>query len=298
MAKFKPCNEDQLVMLPPETIKAEFKLPIDVARALSSLKTSSPPPTPTKHNKRPFSAEDADLLIPQDSRYPQALIQCLGAKAPEKLWVWGNLDLLNRPAIGFCGSRDVSEKGLAVTTDVSEQVAQLGWVTVSGHARGVDSAAHRTALEHGAGTILVLPEGMHQFKLRQELRALVHSENTLIVSEFDPDARWAVGRAMQRNQTIIGLSRVMILIEARMEGGTFAAGKTAIALHHPIFVVNFQERAETNAGNQYFLQHGAYTLWKNELTQRANIAPIVELVRSAKSPVLVETPQQLQLDGL
>lgn len=231
-----------------------------------------------------------------DPNYPKCLLTTLGDKTPEKLYVWGNLELLHKPAVGFCGSRNVSEKGLEVTADVAKQVSELGWVVVSGHARGVDTTAHKAALENNAGTIIVLPQGMDGFKLRAELRRIAKKENLLIISEFPLDAAWAVGRAMQRNRTIIGLSNAMVLVESRIEGGTFNAGKETLRYQQPLFVVQYSSREESNAGNQYFIQRGATQLFKSKTTEQANIKPLREAVEKRNdTKQKTEKPSQLSL---
>ncbi|HEX2619036.1 MAG TPA: DNA-processing protein DprA, partial [Phototrophicaceae bacterium] len=197
--------------------------------------------------------------------------------------VWGNLDLLKQPSIGFCGSRNVSEKGLSITADVVQQMVGLNRVIVSGHASGVDIMAHRTALECGGATIIVIAEGMANFRLHQEVKQLAKPDSVLIISGFEPDARWTVNQAMIRNNTIIGLSDAVVLIESRLEGGTFNAGEAALQLNVPIFVAEYETTTANNKGNAYFIQHGAIALRKSAGTGRANIAPMKDLSSSNRN---------------
>lgn len=281
--------------LSPEEIKATFGLPINVATALAKVKSSQPPIEKTEasvpvETTKPgllrtigLSPLDVVVLEYKTSKYPEKLKKVLGEKAPEKLYVWGNLKLLERPAVGFCGSRNVSQKGLDVTADTAQQLAELNWVVVSGHARGVDTIAHKTALENGAGTIVVLPQGIDGFKLRRELRPFADSGQLLIVSEFSPTAGWNVGYAMQRNATIIGLSDAMVLVESRLEGGTFNAGQTALKLNCPLFVASYQVAESNNEGNVHFIKHGAQQLFRNRETGRANISKLKAIVETQTS---------------
>jgi DNA protecting protein DprA len=288
----------------PESLKQTFGLPINVAKALSEigqqhmqvaskLKKTSQIDSPSKQ----LSNKDIRVLTKASNDYPKHLKQLLGDNAPETLYVWGNLELMDKPSIGFCGSRNVTDKGLEVTADVAAQIAELDWVVVSGHARGVDATAHRVALENNAGTIIVLPQGMGDFKLRNELRQHVKKENLLIISEFPMNARWNVGYAMQRNRTIIGLSNAMVLVESRTEGGTFNAGKTALQYQQPLFVVTYEDTSQSNAGNDYFIQRGATRLLKSRTTGRANIAALKQQVESRYvSPASnIEKPKQLTM---
>lgn len=296
-----------LVQLSSQQIKAQFGLPIDVAKRIAALGVEAKPPvaiefpekpSPKVRNTSSAVTRDVQILTLDEPAYPAKLKAVLGDKAPPALYVWGNIALFNRPGIGFCGSRNVTPKGLAVTADASEQIAARAWVVVSGHARGVDSTAHRVALENNAGTIVVAPQGLDTFKLRQELKRVAKPENILIVSEFDPTAGWTVGRAMQRNRTILGLSDAMILIESRLEGGTFNAGKEALRLGRPLYVANFSETHEANAGNQYFIDRGATKLSKKVNTQRANLTPMFERVEASRPSTMYanKTPAKLHVE--
>lgn len=270
---------DDLFVMPADDIRAIFKLPRNVAEAIASIGRN--PISASKID--PIAAKGIKTLSLNSDGYPSCLVHTLGASAPKVLYLWGNLDLLCKPGVGFCGSRAASEKGLAVTADVAAQIANLGWVVISGHARGVDATAHRTALENGGSTIIVAPEGILAFKLRQELKKLAKLEQLLIISEFPPNAKWNVGQAMTRNKTIIGLSSAMVLVEARGEGGTFEAGKMALKLNVPLFVTQYQTQHESTQGNEYFLSHGAIPLLKNPDTSRARIDKLREIVTTRAS---------------
>lgn len=84
-----------------------------------------------------------DILWLNDERYPERLKAVLGDDAPPVLFVKGNISLLCQQAVGFCGSRKASEKGLAVTDSAARVLAQEHICVVSGYAHGVDMAAHR-----------------------------------------------------------------------------------------------------------------------------------------------------------
>jgi DNA protecting protein DprA len=223
---------DDLFKMPAAEIKSVFNLPRNVAEAIAS--TSGQSQTNSEIMKEPeeaidqLAAKSIKTLKRGSPDYPKRLEVVLDDKAPPILYAWGNLKLLEKPAVGFCGSRDASEESIVATADTAKQIADLGWVVVSGHARGVDTKAHLAALQNGGSTIIVAPEGLLNFKLRQELKKIAKPEQILIISEFDPKARWSVINAMTRNRTIIGLSDAMILVEARMEGGTFQAGETTL----------------------------------------------------------------------
>lgn len=265
---------DDLFKMPSSEIAEKFQLPKSVAEAI----TNAPAITRSESQSEILERKSIKILTSVSEDYPRKLQDVLGKDTPTSLYVWGNLDLLNKPSVGFCGSRNVTERGVEVTIDTAERIVELGWVVVSGHARGVDTAAHKVALEKGGNTIIVLAEGVLDFRLRRELKKIAKPEQLLIVSQFAPTAKWTVGNAMIRNKTIIGLSDAMVLVEARREGGTFEAGKAALKLNIPLFVAEYESSHENTEGNEYFLRKGARNLRKSKKTSRANIDPLREAV--------------------
>jgi DNA protecting protein DprA len=215
-----------------------------------------------------------------DEYYPERLKQILKNQVPPVLYIWGNLNLLRQPSVGFCGSRNTSEKGVAVAEDTVTQITKREWSVVSGHARGIDYTAHTTALKNNGSTIIVLPEGFLNFRLRDELKELVNEKNTLIISEFQPNAAWSVANAMTRNRTICSLSDALIVIQAGTTGGTFEAGKFALQVKVPLFVADYADPNLNGPGNPYFIQKGAKAIKKNSQTNMAILDDLVYEVSS------------------
>ena len=85
--------------------------------------------------------QNAVLISVQDRRYPLLLRQI--ADYPLALYAQGNLALLDEPKVAMVGSRKPTAQGIAVTRQLSQQLARLGIVIVSGMAYGIDTQAHR-----------------------------------------------------------------------------------------------------------------------------------------------------------
>jgi predicted Rossmann fold nucleotide-binding protein DprA/Smf involved in DNA uptake len=160
---------------------------------------------------------------------------------------------------------------------------------VSGYAQGVDLAAHRGALSAGGSTTLVLAEGILHFRLKRDIKSIASDSNFVAMLEFPPTLPWSGRNAMVRNHTICGLSNAMILVESGAEGGTFECGKAALDQHCPLFVVDYEKRPDSAAGNAFFLQRGAIPLRRTR-AHRANLMPVItEAVRgrSRRRPLAV-----------
>ncbi len=215
-----------------------------------------------------------------DNRYPTKMKDLLGRSTPPVLSYVGNPDLLSAAAIGFCGSRQASPKGLDVASRTAYMVAKAGAVVVSGYARGVDLEAHAASVNANGKTILVLAEGIARFnlaKLQSKVKGKVNFNNILFLSEFLPYDKWSVSRAMQRNKTIIALSKALIVIEAGTSGGTLEAGKTALKMGRPVFVAHFGA-GNIAKGNRVLIQMGAHKFGRSPGTSSPNISRMLGLL--------------------
>ncbi|OGW46740.1 MAG: hypothetical protein A2Y66_04480 [Nitrospirae bacterium RBG_13_41_22] len=211
---------------------------------------------------RELEIEGIKILIKGRAGYPDRLLKTLKEDAPLLLFARGNIKLLAEKAVGFCGSRKASEKGLAVAGECSRELAKRHINVISGYAHGVDLAAHRAALEAGGVTTFVLAEGIMHFRLKGDVKNLITEDNHVVVSEYMPKLPWLARNAMQRNKTICGLSNAVVVIESGLKGGTFEAGKAALSIGRPLFVAEYAQPAESAEGNAYFLRQGARFLRK------------------------------------
>ncbi len=221
---------------------------------------------------------NVDLVLANESSYPIRLSYLLGKKAPPLLAVMGNYHLLNKNSIGFCGSREASEKGLQAAYECAEELSTRGLNIVSGYAKGVDMATHIAALNSGGTTTLVLPEGIFHFKIKKELKNVLDWDRVAVVSEFSPQLSWSVRNAMQRNSTICALSSAMILIESRGTGGSIVAGKTSLKMHIPLFAADYAGTPDTSQGNRELMSLGAQPLGRSRETNKANIARVLSAI--------------------
>jgi len=222
-------------------------------------------------------------IEPRTPGYPAAVSEQYGAKVPV-LTCLGNLDLLEWPGIGFCGSRKASDKGLETARDCADQVARAGLVVVSGNAAGVDATAQKAALEAGGSTILVLPEGIRHFRIRKSFENVWSWERVLVISQYPDDAIWRANQAMKRNETIIALSRAMIVIEAGETGGTVNAGLSTLKSRKPLFVARYQDIEHQAPGNAKLLDLGGHPLSRSRQTGRASFQCVLDAAESQIPP--------------
>lgn len=197
-------------------------------------------------------SRDVTAILRETSEYPRLLDQV--PNAPPVLFCSGQLSLLSAPSVGMCGSRRVSNEGFRAATICGSVAASQELVSVSGYAPGVDMAIHVSALESGGTTIIVLPEGINYFRVKQEIARVWDPSRALVVSQFSPTQTWNAGGAMTRNSVIIGLSLALVVVEAGEKGGTFSAGQRAIELDRRVIALQFSDMPR---GNVMLLDSGA-----------------------------------------
>jgi len=215
-----------------------------------------------------------------DARYPSSLRLALGKESPPLLFVRGNIEILSKPSLGFCGSRKATDKGLAVAQECASVAIQHGVNVVSGYAAGVDTTTHQAALAAEGTTTIVLPEGVLRFRVRRVLKEIWDWERAVVVSEFGPNAPWSVQNAMRRNTTICGLCSAVVLIEARDTGGSIEAGRTCLKLGVPLFAPVYEGIPDSASGNRTLLAEGARCLFKSKTRNTANLDPVMAVFRS------------------
>lgn len=223
----------------------------------------------------------ATFLTVGDATYPTQLTETLGKQTPPILACLGNVNLLNKLAVGFCGSRKATEKGLEVAADCATQLADENIVVISGNASGVDATAHAAALRAGGSTILVLPEGILRFNVRRALKSVWDWDRVLVLSEFSPGMIWSVHRAMRRNRTLVALSDAVILIEARSVGGSINAGRSALSARKPLYAAVYDGMPEAATGNLSLIKEGAIPLKRQRVAGRASLKRVFESLRRA-----------------
>ena len=178
-------------------------------------------------------------LDPTDARYPSGLHDL--SKPPDPLWVEGDAAALRPPAIAIVGTRRMTGYGERVARELAFACAGAGVVVVSGLAQGIDSAAHRGALDGGGRTVAVLGESIPTFvdTVSGRRRPLVPRirEHGALVSEFAaPFAphRWTF---TQRDATIAALASVVVVVEAGEVSGALITAEHARRLGRRLYAV-------------------------------------------------------------
>ena len=200
--------------------------------------------------------EGFGAITPGDARYPRTLHD-LG-DPPPVLYTLGRPPRPSDRPVSVAGSTRPSDRGAGIARAAGRELARAGRSVVSGYAPGIDSAAHRGALEAGGRTVLVLPMGVRAFRLRPAFRPFEGElgGRMTLVSECPPDDAWSSRGAVLRDRLIAALGEALLVVEARPESGTMITFRHALRLGRPAYVVKFRRAPPGASGNRLAIRAG------------------------------------------
>jgi DNA processing protein len=172
-----------------------------------------------------------------EGRYPAALLTL--DPRPPTLFVAGSQAAFEERAVAIVGTRGASSYGLAVGTEIAEELARTGVVVVSGLALGIDGAAHRAAVTAGGRSVAVLPSPIDRIyppRHRPLARDILRAGGAL-VSEVPVGV--PVGRPdfARRNRIIAGLAEAVVVVEAPDHSGALLTASAAVAIGRELYAV-------------------------------------------------------------
>lgn len=192
-----------------------------------------------------------DELFPKEFRHLEQPV--------ERFYTTGNLNLLkSKPRLGIVGSRKITPYGQQVTNDLASAAARAGATIVSGLALGVDSVAHKAALDADGHTIAVLPSSLVKIypASHHGLALQIIRKNGLLISEFEKYEQPMKHYFIQRNRMIAALSDVLLVTEAAMGSGTRHTVEYMTASGKPICAVPGDINRSSSAGTNHLIRDG------------------------------------------
>ena len=191
--------------------------------------------------------------------YPEKL--SLMKKAPKKLYIQGNKDLLKQNGIAVIGSRHCTEYGKRMTRKIVSQLVEHDILIISGMAVGIDGEAHKQTIEKGGKTIAVLPSGFeHIYPKEHEVLYQKIKEKGLVVSEYAPYVKPTSEQFIERNRIVSGLGIGTIVVEAGYRSGTSVTARITKEQGKPVFCIPSSLENPYGVGTNRLIQKGAILL--------------------------------------
>jgi DNA processing protein len=202
-------------------------------------------------------AEAGAVMIPlTDSRYPARLKEIFDP--PPLLFVRGRTELTGELVLGIVGTRRPTAYGTAAAARLAKDLAGAGLAIASGMARGIDTAAHRAALEVGGNTIAVFGCGVDEvYPAENRKLAEQIGRDGLIVSEFPMATPPYPQNFPIRNRIIAGMSVGVLVVEGGEYSGSAITAKLAAEQNREVFAVPGNITSKMSWGPNLLIKQGA-----------------------------------------
>jgi DNA processing protein len=200
-------------------------------------------------------SDPPERILPESGGYPVGLGDL---EEPPPLWLLGSLQ--QQPGIAVVGSRRATRYGIDLAESFGAAIGLAGWTTVSGLARGIDTAAHRGCLRISGHAVAVLGSGIDVCYPRENIAIYDRIRETggAILSEYPPGTppdRW---RFPARNRIIAAVSAAVVVVESASTGGALITARLGAELGRPVFVVPGDVDREMSEGCNRLIRDGAH----------------------------------------
>ena len=201
-----------------------------------------------------LEAAGARLIARGEPDYPPMLAEI--DAAPPLISMLGDAGILGRRAIAVVGSRNASLSGRRFARNISAELGAAGFVVVSGMARGIDTAAHRGALE--TGTVAVVAGGIDVIYPKENAGLYAEiAAGGAILSEVPPGVHPQARHFPRRNRLISGLALGVVVVEAGLHSGSLITARMALEQGREVFAVPGSPLDPRARGANHLIRQGA-----------------------------------------
>jgi DNA processing protein len=196
------------------------------------------------------------LITFHDSCYP-ALLKSI-YDPPLALFARGQLKLLSTAMLAVVGTRSPTAYGVAAATRVAADLASSGLTIASGMARGIDTAAHKAALDAGGGTVAIFGSGIDHI-YPAENRALSEriASSGLLLSEFPMGTPGQPQNFPRRNRVVSGISVGVLVVEGAQYSGSAITARLGMDQGREVFAIPGPITSRMSWGPNLLIKQGA-----------------------------------------
>lgn len=197
------------------------------------------------------------IITIKDERYPQRLKQIYDP--PIAIYLIGNENILNDMNIAIIGCRECSEYGKNTARDLAYNISKHKINIVSGLAKGIDSEAHIGTLQANEKTIAVLGNGLDVIYPKENINIAkqIIEHNGTVVSEYPLGIKPEKKNFPERNRIVSGISKGIIVVEAKEKSGTLITVDFALEQGRDVFVVPGNIDSINSLGTNELIKQGA-----------------------------------------
>ena len=206
-----------------------------------------------------MKTDSIKIELLESALFPSRIKEFVQDKNP--IFHLGDYSLIDSPTIGIVGSRRCTRYGMTVAKEIAKRAAMRGITVVSGLAKGIDSIAHRSVMEHGGKTIGVVAGGIDVIYPKENMDLYERiAEEGLLISEYPPGSPVFKWNFPIRNRLISALSDVLVVVEAGTRSGSLITAECAIEQGKDVFAVPGNITNAYSMGPNKLIRDGARAL--------------------------------------
>ena len=193
----------------------------------------------------------------EDSTYPEKLKEIYNP--PKTIYLIGNEKLLNQKSIAIIGCRECTRYGAENAYKFGYELAKENICVISGFAKGIDTYSHKGAVSAKGKTIAALGCGLDIIYPPEniELYKQILLQGGAIISEYPLGSKPEKYHFPERNRIISGLSRGVLVIEAKKKSGTMITVDFALEQGREVYAVPGNISSENSYGTNELIKEGA-----------------------------------------
>ena len=205
----------------------------------------------------------ASILTRASEDYP-VLLNAFKS-APPVLFIRGDSKALTEQSIAFVGTRKPSDYGVKMTRNLVFGTVNAGMCVVSGMASGIDSTAHREALDRGGKTVAVFGCGVDIIypSVNRKLSEDIMKSGCLL-SHFPMGTICRAGNFPARNAVIVGLSLGTVVVEAPAKSGALITADLTLKAGRKLFAVPGNIDSPKSEGTNNLIAQGAHSAFNSD----------------------------------
>lgn len=215
--------------------------------------------------------------------YPIKLLKI--DKHPKKIYVMGNIEILNNKSLAIVGSRDNTKYGKYYASYFAQKIAQTGITIVSGLAIGIDSISHQNSMFEKGKTIAVIGSGFNNIYPPENIELVnqILENDGAIISEYSAEIPVDLKKFPKRNRIISGISDGVLVVEAKYRSGSSITAKYAFEQEKEVFCIPARIDDITGKGTNNLIKEGANLVTDvNEILIKLGEPPIVSEKNESK----------------
>lgn len=229
-----------------------------------------------------------DAEIDNLNKYKVKAITCNSPEYPQRLkeihdyppiiYIRGALLPEDECCVAVVGTRRATAYGRQVTEEIVTDLSKSKITIVSGLAKGIDSIAHRAALDAGGRTIAIFASGLDTVYPAENARlAREVMERGALISEYPLGTRPKADNFPRRNRILSGISLGVLVVEAGEKSGALITAEQALQQNREVFAIPGSILSPTSKGTNSLLQQGA-KLVRNyvDILEELNLAMVTQ----------------------